>query len=101
MARLRSKYGKPLIDIGPRGPAGMPERSPPPEGVLMTPLDLDQVAAMTMRSKEGKPARVVRRFQSLVFANDNQIEIEPVGGGAHEKQEVRGTCVMEEAGSTQ
>ena len=101
LARLRSKYGKPIIDLGPNGPAGMSERGPPPEGVPMTPLDLNQVAAMTVRSKEGEPARVVRRFQSLVFANDNQVEIEPVGGGAHEKREVRGTCLVEEAGSRQ
>lgn len=93
IARLRQHQKKPQLDFGKVPPAGMQEKQSPPQGLSLLPFAVTRLDGSIVRSKAGQPARVVRSFQTVAFTLDNRIEIEPLTGGAHEKREIRGTCL--------
>lgn len=92
VARLRQRRDGAHLDFGKSPPPGMVLESLPRPGRDIGTFDVKALEGRIVRSKEGKPARVVRSFQQLVMALDNHVEIEPVGGGPRQAREATGIC---------
>jgi LSD1 subclass zinc finger protein len=99
VARLRQRREGARLDFGESPPPSVPSGQPPPPELARATFDVKALEGRIVRSKEGKPARVVRSFQQLVMALDNHVEIEPVGGGPRQAREVRGICFVDAKGA--
>lgn len=98
VARWRADNQKNVyLDFGSNPPAGMTEKQPPPEGPPLEQFRITALHGRLVRMKSGEPGRVVRSYSNPGLSTDNEIEIEPVKGGALETRKVMGVCFADEA----